>query len=60
MDLEHWHAEMLKLKKEVEANLPKSPVEILREQLDTAISDEQFEEAAKLRDRIRLLLEEEL
>jgi hypothetical protein len=58
MDLEHWHAEMLQLKKEVEANLPKSPVEILRDQLDTAISDEQFEEAAKLRDRIRLLLED--
>jgi len=58
VDLEHWHAEILKLESEIKADQPKSPVDTLREQLDTAINEERFEDAAKLRDRIRLLLQE--
>ena len=56
IDLEHWHEEVLALQNEATASKPKSPVDILRKQLDAAINEEKFEEAAKLRDRIRRLI----
>jgi hypothetical protein len=37
--------------------LPRNPLDVLREKLDTAVSEERFEEAARLRDKIRQLEE---
>ena len=47
---------MIETEKEVEKDVPqkeKSEIEILKEKLSEAISSENYEEAAKIRDEIR-------
>lgn len=46
--LVHW-------RKELEKERPKGPVDVLRDQLDLAVASEDYEEAARLRDRIQSL-----
>ena len=53
VSLEHWRKEVLTTLQRAEADRPKSEIEILRGKLETAIAAEEFEEAARLRDRIR-------
>ncbi len=48
---------LLNWKRQVERERPMGPVERLEQQLDLAVAREDFEEAARLRDQIRLLRE---
>jgi hypothetical protein len=50
--LVHW-------RKELEKERPKGPVDELRDQLDVAVAIEDYEEAAKLRDRIQRIQTDE-
>ncbi len=51
--LEQWRDELVTEQASEEAKQPRTPTDILREKLQTAIAAEQFEEAARLRDEIR-------
>ncbi len=53
--LERWREEILAKEDRAAAARPKSAIQILRQQLETAIAAEEFEEAARLRDQIRKL-----
>jgi hypothetical protein len=57
--LEHWREELLAHEEAAAALEPKSKIQALRQKLDRAIADEEFEEAARLRDQIRTLSEKE-
>jgi hypothetical protein len=53
--LERWRDEILAREARAREAQPKSAAEVLRQQLETAIADEAFEKAARLRDEIRRL-----
>lgn len=55
VSLEKWREELLDKEQRAAATRPKSAVQILRQKLDAAIAAEEFEEAAELRDKIRVL-----
>ena len=57
--LEHWREEILTKEDRAAAARPKTAIQILRQKLDRAVADEQFEEAARLRDEIRRRAEAE-
>lgn len=57
--LERWRDEILRQEERAAARRPMSALQILRRDLDAAIAAEEFEEAAKLRDQIRRLSEEQ-
>jgi hypothetical protein len=57
VSLEHWRDELLAHEEAVAAMEPKSKAQVLRQKLDQAITEEEFEEAARLRDEIRNLSE---
>jgi hypothetical protein len=59
MSLERWREEILAKEQNAAAARPKSAAQILRQQLDDAVAAEEFEEAAKLRDQIRKLGDDE-
>jgi hypothetical protein len=56
--LERWRNEIISQEEQAVATLPKSKIVLLRRKLEEAVADEQFEEAARLRDEIRDLSEE--
>ena len=58
VSLERWRDEILAAEQREAENRPKSEAEMLRQRLDEAIADEEFEEAARLRDEIRTLKQE--
>jgi hypothetical protein len=53
--LERWREEIFSKEESAAAARPKSAIQILRQQLEAAIAAEEFEQAARLRDRIRKL-----
>ncbi len=55
VSLERWRDEILGSQHRAAAARPKSPIEVLRGQLEAAVAAEEFEEAARLRDQIRKL-----
>lgn len=55
VSLERWRDELLSKEERAAAARPKSTVDLLRRNLETAIAAEEFEEAARLRDEIRRL-----
>jgi hypothetical protein len=55
VSLERWRDEILSKEARAAAARPKSAIELLRRQLETAVGAEEFEEAARLRDQIRKL-----
>jgi hypothetical protein len=55
LSLERWREEILSQEQRAAASRPKSAVQILRQKLDAAITAEEFEQAAQLRDEIRKL-----
>jgi hypothetical protein len=55
VSLERWREELLSTERRAAAARPKSTIDILRRQLEAAIANEEFEEAARLRDQIRKL-----
>ncbi len=57
--LEHWRDELLAHEEAAAAAEPKSKIQILRQKLEQAIATEEFEDAARLRDEIRTLNEEQ-
>jgi hypothetical protein len=59
VSLENWRAEILSREQRAAARRPKSAAELLRRQLEAAVAAEQFEEAARLRDQIRNLSQQE-
>jgi len=59
VSLENWRAESLSREQRAAARRPKSAAELLRRQLEAAVAAEQFEEAARLRDQIRNLSQQE-
>jgi hypothetical protein len=58
VSLERWREEIITREEQAAAARPKSKIDILRRKLDEAVAAEQFEEAARLRDEIRLLSEQ--
>lgn len=59
VSLEHWRDELLAHEEAAAAAAPKSRIQMLRQKLDQAIAAEEFEDAARLRDEIRNLSEEQ-
>ncbi len=57
LSLEHWREEVVANQQRTASQRPKSEMEILREKLAEAIAAEEFEEAARLRDEIRVYKE---
>lgn len=55
VSLEHWRDEILAKEQEAQEARPNSAIRILRERLDAAVAAEEFEKAARLRDKIRRL-----
>ena len=55
VSLERWRDELAGSQQRAAAKGPKSPIEVLRGQLQAAIAAEEFEDAARLRDEIRKL-----
>lgn len=55
MSLEQWREELLSAEQRAKENHPKSELDVLREKLEAAVTAEEFEEAAGLRDEIRKL-----
>jgi len=58
-NLVDWRAEVVAESSQADDLEPKTQIEVLRQQLSDAITEERFEEAAGLRDEIRRLSEEE-
>lgn len=58
MSLERWREETLLKEERAAAARPQTAAELLRGQLEKAVAAEEFEEAARLRDRIRQLSDE--
>jgi len=58
LHLERWRKDIALAKAKQAESQPESAVRILRRKLDEAVAAEAFEEAARLRDRIRGLLED--
>jgi hypothetical protein len=51
--LERWREEIISEEQRAAARRPKSPLQLLRQKLDAAITAEEFEEAARIRDEMR-------
>jgi hypothetical protein len=58
VSLERWRDEILSREEQAAAARPKSRISMLRRQLERAIANEQFEEAAQIRDEIRRISEQ--
>jgi hypothetical protein len=59
VSLERWREEILSKEQHAAAARPKSAMQILRQKLDEAITAEEFEQAAQIRDEMRKLGEKE-
>jgi hypothetical protein len=57
VSLERWREEILNREEEAAAARPKSKIQLLRQKLDQAVAEEEFEEAARLRDEIHRMAE---
>jgi hypothetical protein len=55
VSLEHWRDEIISQEEQAAEARPKSKISLLRRKLAEAVSAEQFEEAARIRDEIRRL-----
>jgi hypothetical protein len=58
VSLERWRDEILSREEQAAAARPKSKIGLLRRKLEEAVAGEQFEDAARLRDEIRRLIEQ--
>jgi hypothetical protein len=58
VSLERWRDDILSREEQAAAARPKSRIGLLRRQLERAIANEQFEEAAQIRDEIRQINEQ--
>jgi hypothetical protein len=59
VSLERWRDDLLSMEERLAASHPKSAIQILRQRMEAAIAVEDFEEAARLRDQIRKLTEQQ-
>jgi hypothetical protein len=57
VSLERWRDDLLSTEERLASSRPKSALQILRQRMEAAIAVEEFEEAARLRDQIRKLIE---